>query len=327
MGHGITKTDQMMYVGETPWHSLGNPFPGEGLATRTEALQLANMLWKVGKKRIMTVDGTLIDDRYATYREDTDEVLGVVGERYQIYQNDEAFAFFDEITQDPHGPKYVTAGSLMGGAVVWMLAKLPTIIKVSKLDILEEYLLLTHGHDGRHKFDIMYTPTRVVCWNTLTLATDGARREQRIRFKHIGSLMSKVTAAQDVLGIVRQNANNMSEVAQMLVHKQVTQQDVDEYVKKLFPAKDEQKVHGRVENLRTEIKRLFEEGKGNDDPETRGTVWPLYNAVTEYVDHERSDRSLKHMSAEERRFKDVLFGVGADIKAEALEEAIKLAKV
>ena len=65
---------------------------------------------------------------------------------------------------------YHTGGYLKNGEVIWLLARLPSDIRVRGDDILETYLLFTNSHDGSVAIDIRLTTVRVVCQNTLSLA-------------------------------------------------------------------------------------------------------------------------------------------------------------
>ena len=65
---------------------------------------------------------------YATVRQDNREALGIVGERYRIVQNHEAFAFVDQLLGS--SIHFETAGSLHGGRRVWVLATLPDHVEV-----------------------------------------------------------------------------------------------------------------------------------------------------------------------------------------------------
>ena len=62
-----------------------------------------------------------IDEFVANVRTDTRAVIGVVGKRYRVFQNREAFDFMDALVGDKLA-MYETAGSLHGGRRVWMLA-------------------------------------------------------------------------------------------------------------------------------------------------------------------------------------------------------------
>jgi hypothetical protein len=92
MSAGLTDSDTMFSVRETPWHRLGvvlDEPPGLG--------------WSVAKEPIAVDRGDKPADEwwvprceeipgfYATVRQDTREVLGIVGERYRLVQNHEAF--------------------------------------------------------------------------------------------------------------------------------------------------------------------------------------------------------------------------------------------
>jgi len=96
---------------------------------------------------------------YATVRLDTAEVLGIVGERYRIVQNHEAFAFVDQLLGS--SIHFETAGSLHGGKRVWVLATLPDHVEVGG-DAVRPYVLLMNSHDGSTAVIAATTPVRVV---------------------------------------------------------------------------------------------------------------------------------------------------------------------
>jgi Domain of unknown function (DUF932) len=91
--------------------------------------------------------------------QDTDEELGVVGERYRIVQNHEAFAFVDQLLGS--AIHFETAGSLHGGRRVWVLATLPEHVEVGG-DAVRPYVLLMHSHDGSTAVVAATTPIRIV---------------------------------------------------------------------------------------------------------------------------------------------------------------------
>ena len=121
MAHELRNSKDMFYVGETPWHGLGTRL--ENRPTSEEAIKAASLDWEVGYRPLYAgayaEDGTpepgdrLVGHR-ATFKKGTGEILGVVGPNWHVYQNREAFKFFDPFVESGQAA-YETAGQLRGG--------------------------------------------------------------------------------------------------------------------------------------------------------------------------------------------------------------------
>jgi hypothetical protein len=127
MAHNLF-SDQMAFVGNTPWHRLGRQVPPH--VTSEQMLKEANLDWKVrkvpatGARIVKRRAGEAIYDRYFIERdrvpgETVRPVLGVVGAQYELLQNNEAFSFFDPFLEPGHAG-YETAGALGNGERVWV---------------------------------------------------------------------------------------------------------------------------------------------------------------------------------------------------------------
>lgn len=134
-----------------------------------------------------------MDNFFANVRSSDGAVLGVVSDRYQVVQNAEAFAFTDALIGGEGQVHYETAGSLMGGRKIWLLAKLPDTEIVG--DKTEPYLCFSNTHDGSGAIRVCMTPIRVVCNNTLNIALNGAKRAWSVR--HTGDIQAKLQDSID----------------------------------------------------------------------------------------------------------------------------------
>ncbi len=176
MPAGLTQTDSMFSVREVPWHGLGAVLDCPP-ATIAEAIERSGLGWQVEREPIAVDrgDAATVDEwwlprceeisgYYATVRQDTREVLGIVGERYRIVQNQDAFEFVDQLLGS--AMHFETAGSLHGGRRIWVLARLPEHVEIGG-DPVRPYVLLMNSHDGSTAVIAATTPVRVVCQNTL----------------------------------------------------------------------------------------------------------------------------------------------------------------
>jgi phage/plasmid-like protein (TIGR03299 family) len=197
------------------------------------------------------------------------------------------------------------------GERVWILAKLDSQIRVTSEDVTDKYLLLSNSHDGTSSVQIKFTPIRVVCENTLTLALS---RGPTVRVAHTRDLYERLRSAEKALGIIHKRFNDIEESFKAMAGVQMNAKRLSEYLERVFPnpsdPEDERAV-GRVRRDRSWSEYFFTNGKGNSLAGTAGTLWAAYNAVAEYIDHRKTKQT------DEDRLQSVWFGDGYHVKARA----------
>ena len=212
----------------TPWHGLGTIVADA--PTSEDAIHLAGLDWDVVQQKIYLEDGTEIKDAFANVRSSDNRPLGIVGNRYQIVQNVEAFSFTDALLGE--GVKYETAGSLKDGKTIWLLAKLP-----DKYDILgdkvDPYIVFTNTHDGSGAVRVAMTPIRVVCNNTLNMALKSATRTWTTR--HTGDINKKLTDAQNTLQLAQKYMEGTKELFEELNTVKMNDISLQRAVNNLIP--------------------------------------------------------------------------------------------
>ena len=327
MAHMITDDDAMMYVGEVPWHGLGTRV--DHLATSEEALEAAKLGWRVSLKPMaLEVTGQNVPGYKAVVRDDIGTVLGVVGRQYSPLQNVDAFRFADTLLPGAEG-RYETAGSLMGGRRVWMLAKLGEDDIVPG-DTVQDYLLLSNSHDGTSSFRVLQTSVRVVCNNTLTCAL-GSATERAIAFKHTAGSISnaRLEDAQEALGLVDNMTRFFHDIDRELTRRKFTQDFghlfLDEMVPVPVGAKGNDRAITLAQKKRATLLDLVETGKGNDMPQVAGSLYALKNACTDFTDHYARVRNTDVRSSDETRMNMAVFGSGAAWKLKAVSTICRMA--
>ncbi|MEH2949672.1 DUF932 domain-containing protein [Lachnospiraceae bacterium 56-18] len=270
--------ESMFYVRETPWHGLGTKVL-EAPASK-DALQLAGLNWRVMQEPIYTAMEELVDGYKANVRDSDRKVLGVVTDRYRVIQNDEAFAFTDELLGA--GVKYETAGSLQGGRKVWLLAHMPHEYIISG-ERISPYLLFSNTHDGSGAIKVALTPIRVVCQNTLNLALARAKRSWSMI--HTGDIREKMQEAKDTLFLAEKYMDELGKEFEALRMRKLTDKQVMEYIEILLPIED-----GSTPQQEKNMKRLREDMKiryfdAPDLQEVGKNAYRFVNAVSDFATH------------------------------------------
>lgn len=307
--------ESMMFVGKTPWHGIGVALKAP--PTAEEAIQAAGLDWMVEKRPLFTPrrnknDLAEVPGFSAVVRKDKQRVLGVVGKTWKPLQNCDAFKFFDPFIE-AGAADYHTAGSLRDGQQVWVLAKLAgDPLQVVKGDDVEQYLLLSNAHDGKAAVSVRFTPIRVVCANTLSMAeSDDASPYLRIR--HAGNLKQTLEKVQEVVDVTHRTFAATLEQYKFLASRQV--QNIHKFVLDVLNVPDDAEEPPRsLDN----IVNLFEHGRGQDIPKVRGTYWAAFNAVTEWTDH--------HRGRDATRLAQAWYGEGRRVKLRGLKLATEFAR-
>lgn len=222
------QVETMFYTRERPWHGLGTRV--EEAPSSREALRLAGLDWQVLQKPIMTTDGQMVKGFRANVRDRDSRVLGVVTDRYKVVQNEDAFAFTDDLLGE--GVTYETAGSLQDGRKTWLLAELPQRYIISG-DEIAPYLVFMNAHDGSGSIKVAMTPVRVVCMNTLNLALATAKRCWSTA--HTGDIRAKIEDARDTLLFAETYMGELGKAVERLRQIKLSDRQVMAYIDQLFP--------------------------------------------------------------------------------------------
>lgn len=319
-------------VKEKPWHGLGVIV--DKAMTSKEAIELAGLDYIVNKAPLYAdVNGTeykQVDNKFATYREDTKDIFGLVSDKYEVVQNTEGFVFFDSIVGEGKAI-FETAGVLGNGETIFVTAKLPDYIRIEgKNDIVEKYLFLTMNHSGEKAIMAAFTPIRVVCNNTLSAALNSAKSIVKIR--HFASAKENMAKAMELLNLTNTLSKNSQQIFNLLAKQVITDSQVGDYIHNLLLNKAEltllasnnydidtiDEISTQKKNVVNDVKLYYNIGVGQ--AEIKGTAWGAYNAITGYM------QNMKDYTRPDAKLTNILMGSGVSLNNRALNSAYELVK-
>jgi len=286
---------------EPAWHNLGTVFQEE--VSTSEMLELAHLQnWNVRLEEVPLPKGFVSDKtnyfvaRTNPFESKQTDVLGVVGERYRVLQNEDLFEFGDALLDG--GGRWETAGSIKGGRQVFGSLALERDIVLDESgvsDTINSYLLVNTSHDGSIAIQASVTPVRVVCANTLNLALGsgvGRNRstKQSFKIRHTQTASGKVQAAREALGLANAYLDEFSKMANDLIQREITQDKFVEIIKSAYPAPEEGSKQIAFTKWANKIEAIEEIYVGDTNHMIAGTAWGALNAMTERLDWYRSAR-------------------------------------
>ena len=349
--------ETMAFVGQTPWHGLGNELtPNQPIEVWA---QQAGMDWRIESSDVSYMaqneKGQSIimpfEEQRVLYRSDTHAPLSVVSQRFQEVQPMEILHFYKDLTEQS-GFELETAGVLKGGKKFWALAKTGQSSALKGKDISNGYILLATACDGTLATTAQFTSIRVVCNNTLAIALKAhnstANNAGVVKVPH--STRFDAEKVKQQLGIsVRAWDEHMYEMKQ-LSQRKVTQQEAAAYFDAVFnntslsiAEQDESIVQfyrnaampnqvpvtsttNKADNktepngrAMSKVMTMFNgHGRGAELSSAKDTAYGLLCSITEFVDHERRAMSQDY------RLDSAWFGAGAAIKQRGLEQALRM---
>ena len=297
-----TGSTAMAYRGETPWHGLGEVIPTE-MKDPMEILRLAHLDWNVSLRPAVYLgaNGKQYPTRHQVIvRDDTEAPLGMAGKIYRPIQNEQVLRFFSEYA-DTGELEIETVGSLMGGKIIWALAKMPMNFSLPGNDLVNGYVLLSNPHMYGKAATAKFTAIRTVCWNTLSAALRGGGGTKIWHTREWDE--SRQQQVKQQLGIAREQMERAKIIAELLASITVPVEDATTIAEAVFG----ERAAARIVSLYNGA------GIGSTLESSAGTAWGLVNGATQFLDWERG-------RSQDSRLFHSWFGGGETQKLEIIRE-------
>lgn len=278
--------DSLIYVNETPWQSLGKDMTSNPPETSAEIISSAELGWTVNALTMSTEKHAIVPDYFTLYREDNDNILGVVKTKQpKIIQNTQTFESVENLLKSDMSVECVA--SLGRGETVFGCFKISDRYKLLDDDV-DHYLVIMNEHlkpDG--KVTIMNTPIRVVCQNTLNAALNSSLVKFRIPVSDDGGINEQVAAK--VLGNVGDCIIDLNKKSESLVKEKTSETFVVNLLDFIFPFEVVDghilptKANDKVAIVRdTFVNQCME---ADNLQNYKNTKWQVFNALADFDSH------------------------------------------
>lgn len=278
---------------QVAWHRLGEVFTEDKTAKEmliaahldnwnTRGIAMSDFLkdTNIGvsiDKQVIIRDNPFYDEDDENNDVSKYDMLGVVGERYSIVQNEELFEFGDALLS--YDGRWETAGAIRRGTHVFGSLAMETEIVIDPngvSDKISQYLLLSNRHDGSGALIAAQTDVRVVCKNTYDMAMGGLTNTIKIR--HTSSAKDRMAEAIRVRQMQAKRNELFQEDANTLFEKSCTDSEFFEIVNALYEKPDSKSGITRWNNKLMDIMSLW---NGETQAGIKNTAWGALGALTE----------------------------------------------
>lgn len=264
---------------QTTWSNIGKPVNGANI---DEILKESGLDYNVVKSAITTNIGgheILYPDRVLTVREDTHEVFGCVSPKYEICQNQEAFAFVDNVDN----VNIIKAGQTHTG-LVYLIGQLPEVTVLN--DTFTPYLIFQNSHNGNYTLKTTICPLRIVCQNQFNISFKESKNT--ISIQHSRQYAQRLAEAEKLIKETAHYMTTFKNTAEDLAMLKVgndanVKSIIDSFFTIATDASDKQ-----VEHVIKQREDMFSCYKADDNSNFTGTVWGLHNAFADYITHKNT---------------------------------------
>jgi phage/plasmid-like protein (TIGR03299 family) len=304
-------------------------------ASASEAAQQAGLDWTVELSDMFVERKTIVSPfesvtnklnvpkRQAVIKrtEDTESVIGVVGNKYKIVQNMEVFSALDTLV-DSGDARYTAAGEYNNGANIWMVMELPTGVQVAN-DPHSAFLLVQSSHDGSCAVRIRPIIERLFCANQISRIIMGKETNNYTYvMKHTTNSKLSVNDIRNITQLTYSSIQQYEGIASTLLQRKVDDRQVKNIFKQVWalPSTVEETPEHLLSQGEKRQRTIALTGRdsawniysqSSTQENIRGTAFGVWQAVIEHADHYASGGA-------ERRAVATISGRNDKIKNKAL---------
>ena len=331
--HGLdTTTGQVaLYTAVPAWHELGNVIPG-GTSDIDQVLKLGGIDFEVIRRPVLYQNSLggptiVLADQFVTVRQDSGAGLGVVGARYEVFQNRDIFEFLQDLVASDE-VVWESAGALRDGRRVFVCLRLPETVTIDAAGVNDQivpYIAALNSHDGSSQAQVVATPWRIECGNTERFAVRDAHTRWGVR--HTRNARDRVAEARRTLRLSVRYFQAFAAEEEALAQTEVTIAEFRQVVEQLWPAPEQdapKRTQTHHRNRLDTLNGLY----GSNSERLGATAYAAERAITEYADWKTPIRPTGSLRGRDlaARATAVLEGSNDDVKSRAHRQLLTLTR-
>jgi phage/plasmid-like protein (TIGR03299 family) len=256
-------------------------------------------------------------------KENDNQVIGVVGDKYKVVQNMEVFSALDSLV-DSGDARYTAAGEYNNGANIWMIMELPIGVNVAN-DPHAAFLLIQSSHDGSCSVRIRPIIERLFCRNQINrLITGKKTNDYTYVMKHTTNATLSPSEIGNIIKLSYDSIEQYEQVSATLLSREASHARARDFFKRVWALPST--VEGKPYHMLTQGERrqqtiavtardkafeIYSESPTQEN--IRGTAFGMWQAVVEYADHHASGGSerlaVSTLSGRNDKVKDKALGL------------------
>lgn len=243
-------------------------------------LDKTGLNWTVRQDEIQTIGGIVIPDKKAIVREDTNQVLEVMGKDYFPYQNHELMELLYQVSNKT-GLEVHKGGSFKDGARVYVQLKSEDL-KLGN-DRIEGFLTGINSFDGSTSLAFGHSNVTISCQNKFF----SAFRQVQNKIRHTKSMSIRIDEICKRLDVVLEEEQSI--YRHIVELSETTFDDLmkERVTRKLFGIKPEINLNDQEAistQTRNKMSKFYIDLNG--EIQSKGdNLWGLFSGVTKYTTH------------------------------------------
>lgn len=265
------------------------------MKTVKENLTASNLNWTVRSENLVTTGGLPVGGK-AIIRNDNNTILGVHGNDYQPYQNEQLFELLYKITQST-GLELHNDGLFGGGKKVYVQFK-SSDLKIGD-DTVHGFLTGINSFDGTTSLCFGASSLTVSCSNTFY----GVMKALQNKIKHTKNMLINL---DDVLKRIDQSLIEEKFIfdhIKRFSEVRMTQKEMDAVIRTMFAIPKEQSLtdFDALSTRKQNQIATFKTAAGIEIADKGDNLWGLFSGVTRYTTHNLGGEKFKDDYAEEQK--------------------------